>query len=156
MGFSLINCIVGYHSTRKSVTSVTLATGPSIPLPILSSNLWPEKTARSARFIIGSHNKQHQNKIVSCTANEGPYRIQYKCLFPIYVFPEIKLCSELFPKQNYNVLPPYSYIHVCICERFNYSQDRSDYFAAAQFVDKSWEYSVYVNRSRTHECRNWD
>ncbi len=25
------------------------------------------------------------------TANEGPVRIQYKCLVPIYVFPEIKL-----------------------------------------------------------------
>ncbi len=28
-----------------------------------------------------------------CTANERPVRIQYKCLVPIYVFPEIKLCS---------------------------------------------------------------
>jgi hypothetical protein len=36
----------------------------------------------------------------SSTANEGPVRIQYKCLVPIYVFPEMKL---LFPKQNYNV-----------------------------------------------------
>jgi hypothetical protein len=27
------------------------------------------------------------------TANEGPVRIQYKCLVPIYVFPEMKLCS---------------------------------------------------------------
>jgi hypothetical protein len=32
------------------------------------------------------------------TANEGPVRIQYKCLVPIYVFPEMKLCS---------VQPPY-------------------------------------------------
>jgi hypothetical protein len=31
------------------------------------------------------------------TENEGPARIQYKCLVPIYVFPEIKL---LFPKRN--------------------------------------------------------
>ncbi len=42
------------------------------------------------------------------TANEGPVRIQYKCLVPIYVFPEIKL---LFPKQNYNMLPPSSFTH---------------------------------------------
>jgi hypothetical protein len=34
-------------------------------------------------------------------ANEGPVRIQYKCLVPIYVFPEMKL---LFPKHNYDVL----------------------------------------------------
>jgi hypothetical protein len=30
---------------------------------------------------------------VSCTANEGPVIIQYKCLVPIYVFPEMKLCG---------------------------------------------------------------
>jgi hypothetical protein len=42
-------------------------------------------------------------------ANEEPVKILYKCLVPIYVFPEIKL---LFPKQNYNVLPPSSYTHI--------------------------------------------
>ncbi len=45
------------------------------------------------------------------TANEGPLRIQYKCLIPIYVFPEMKL---LFPKHNYNVLPPSSYTHISV------------------------------------------
>jgi hypothetical protein len=29
--------------------------------------------------------------LVACTANEGPVRIQYKCLVPIYVFLEMKL-----------------------------------------------------------------
>jgi hypothetical protein len=45
------------------------------------------------------------------TANEGPVRIQYKCLVPIYVFPEMKL---LFPKQNYNVLSPSSHTHISV------------------------------------------
>jgi hypothetical protein len=31
------------------------------------------------------------------TENEGPVRIQYKCLVPTYVFPEMKLCSLSFP-----------------------------------------------------------
>ncbi len=26
---------------------------------------------------------------IICTANEGPVRVQYKCLVPIYVFPEM-------------------------------------------------------------------
>jgi hypothetical protein len=43
------------------------------------------------------------------TANEGPMRIQYKCLVPIYVFPEMKL---IFPKQNYNVLSLSFYTHI--------------------------------------------
>ncbi len=41
----------------------------------------------------------------------------------------------------------------CICEIFIYSQDRLTYFDAAKYVDRSWE---YINRSQTHECRNWD
>jgi hypothetical protein len=47
----------------------------------------------------------------SNTANEGTMRIQYKCLVPIYLFPERKL---LFPKQNYNVLSPSSYTHISV------------------------------------------
>jgi hypothetical protein len=35
-----------------------------------------------------------------CTANEGPERIQYKCLVPIYVFSEIKLCSLVIYKTE--------------------------------------------------------
>ncbi len=46
-----------------------------------------------------------------CPANEGPVRIQYNCLISIYVFSEMKL---LFPKHNYNVLSPSSYIHVSV------------------------------------------
>jgi hypothetical protein len=45
------------------------------------------------------------------TANEGPVRIQYKCLVPIYVFPEMKL---LFSKQKYNILSTSSYIHISV------------------------------------------
>jgi hypothetical protein len=45
------------------------------------------------------------------TAKEGPERIKYKCLVPIYVFPEIKL---LFPKQNYNVLSPSSFTYISV------------------------------------------
>jgi hypothetical protein len=37
--------------------------------------------------------------------------IQYKCLVPIYVFPEMKL---FFPKQNYNVLSLSSYTHISV------------------------------------------
>ena len=34
------------------------------------------------------------------TANEGPVRIQYKCLVPIYVFPEMKLCRPVISKTE--------------------------------------------------------
>ncbi len=60
--------------------------------------------------------------VTHCTANEGPMRIQYKCLVPVYVFPEMKL---LFPKHNYNVLSPMQFLHSYICERFIYFQDLS-------------------------------
>jgi hypothetical protein len=58
----------------------------------------------------------------------------------------------LFLKQNHNVLSPSSYTHICICERFIYFEERSAYSAAGKYVDRSWE---YVNRSQTHECRDW-
>ncbi len=54
--------------------------------------------------------------MISCfTANEGPVRIQYKCLVPIYVFPEqILRPALLFPKKVYNVLSPNFHIHVSV------------------------------------------
>ncbi len=62
-----------------------------------------------SRAGVGKKNKG--KKIHTFTANEGPVRIQYKCL---YIFPEMKLCtvcSLLISKQNYNVLSPNSYTH---------------------------------------------
>ncbi len=32
---------------------------------------------------------------------KGRVRIQYKYLVPIHVFPEMKQCRLIFPKQNY-------------------------------------------------------
>jgi hypothetical protein len=40
-----------------------------------------------------------------------------------------------------------------ISERFICFQDRSAYSATGKYVDRSWE---YINRSQTHEYRNWD
>jgi hypothetical protein len=34
----------------------------------------------------------------SCTENDGPGRIPYKCLVPINLFPEKKLCSLIISK----------------------------------------------------------
>jgi hypothetical protein len=42
---------------------------------------------------------------------KGRLRIQYNCLVPIYVFPEMEL---LFTKQNYKVLSPNSYTQTSV------------------------------------------
>jgi hypothetical protein len=65
----------------------------------------------------------------------------------MYVFREMKL---LFPKQNFNVLHS-SFTHISVKDL--YIQDRSSYFVAGKYVDRSWE---YINRSQTHECENYD
>ncbi len=57
--------------------------------------------------------------------------------------------ASLFIKQNYNVLSPNSYAHISVRDIFRMSV----YFAAAKYVDQSWE---YMNRSHIHECRNRD
>ncbi len=80
------------------------------------------------------------------TANEGPVRIQYKCLVLIYAFPEMKI---LFPEQNYNVLSPSSY---SFYERFIYIQDRSAYAGKYRMWNNPME---YIYRSQTHEYENW-
>jgi hypothetical protein len=78
---------------------------------------------------------------------EGPANIQYKCRVPIYVFPEIKLCSLVISKNRI--------IRFCLLivrEIYFQDLDRS-VDTAAKYVDRSWE---YINRSQTHECRNRD
>ncbi len=42
------------------------------------------------------------------SANKGPMRIQYKYLVPIYVIPEMKLCSCLISKTKLQSLSPNS------------------------------------------------
>ncbi len=70
----------------------------------------------------------------------------------IYVFPEMKLCS--LPISNTELQCFVSqFLNSYICERFIYFHNRSVYFAAAKYVDRSWE---YINRSQTHECENCD
>jgi hypothetical protein len=66
---------------------------------------------RSAEWGHGIPKKPSKAFLGTNTANEGPVRIQYKCLVPNYVFPEMKL---LFPKQNYNVLSSSSYTHISV------------------------------------------
>ncbi len=64
----------------------------------------------------------------------------------------MKLCSLLTSKTEFYCAVS-QFLHSYICERFIYFQDRSVHFAAAKYVDRSWE---YINRSQTHECGNWD
>jgi hypothetical protein len=58
-------------------------------------------------------------ELLSCEllANPAVVRIQYKCLVPIYVFPQMIL---LIPKQNYNVLSPSSYNHISVRDLYIY------------------------------------
>jgi hypothetical protein len=61
--------------------------------------------------LLADHMRTIYGTYVTHTANEGPVRIQYKCMLSIYVFPVMKL---LFLKQNYNVLSPSSYTHISV------------------------------------------
>ncbi len=69
-----------------------------------------------------------------------PVKTQYKFLVPIYVFPEMELCSlaSLCPKHNYNVLSPISYIHISV-------RDRSVYFVAAIYSMWTDPGNIYID-----------
>jgi hypothetical protein len=80
------------------------------------------------------------------TANEGPVRIQYKCLVPIYVSPEMKLCMQPRYFQNRIImfcLPIPTLIHLREIFIFPGSV-RIVCCSQIQYVDRSWE---YINRS---------
>jgi hypothetical protein len=84
------------------------------------------------------------------TANEGPMRIQFKCLVPIDVFPEIKL---LFPKQNYNVQSPSSYTHISVRDLYISRIGLPIPLQENMWTDLG---NTYINRKQTHERGNWD
>ncbi len=84
------------------------------------------------------------------TANDGPMRIQYKCMVPINVFPEMKL---LFPKLNYNVLSPSSYTYISVRDLYI---SRIGLPILLQGILRTDPGYIYVHRSQTHECGNWD
>jgi hypothetical protein len=87
------------------------------------------------------------------TANEGPVRVQYKCLFPIYAFPEMKLCTvqcaaSLVLKQNYNVLSPNFHIHVSVSELYISRISLPILLQPNRQTDPG---NIYVNPSQIHE-----
>ncbi len=84
------------------------------------------------------------------TAKEGPVRIQYKCLVPVSVFPEMKL---LFPQQKYNVLSPSSFTHISVRDIY-ISRICLPILLQGNMWTNPW--NIYVNRWQTHVCGNWD
>ncbi len=82
------------------------------------------------------HQVNKKRKIIH-TANEGPVRIQYKGLVPIYVFTEMKL---LFPKHNYYVLSRSSYTHISVRDLY-ISRIGTE---AAQFPEKEYINGIFV------------
>jgi hypothetical protein len=84
-----------------------------------------------------------------CTANEGPARIRYKCLVPIYVFPDMKL---LFIKQKCNVLSPSSCTHISVRDLYISRIGLPILLQEKMWTDPG---NMYI-RSQIHECGKWD
>jgi hypothetical protein len=78
----------GARNVRLAYVKQSTNSLPPMPEPILPPTPPPPLKGTVASDQIGL-------KAV-CTANEGLVRIQYKCLVPIYVIPEMKL---LFPNR---------------------------------------------------------
>jgi hypothetical protein len=88
------------------------------------------------------------------TANDGPVRIQYKCLVPIYVFPEIKLCSLIIFKNRITTFCLTVSTVIYLCEIYIFPG--SVCLPCCSQICGRILGILYINRSQTHECRNWD
>jgi hypothetical protein len=69
--------------------------------PVLGT--FPQIALRTGSLKSLSHdNDMFWNNIegLPFTANEGPVRIQYKCLVPIYVFPEMNLRGRIISRTE--------------------------------------------------------
>ncbi len=82
------------------------------------------------------------------TANEGPEKIQYKCLVPIYVFLETKL---LFPKRIIMFCLP---VPILIYLWEIYILPGSVWIFCCRKICGT-VVVIYVKRSQTHEWRNF-
>jgi hypothetical protein len=99
--------VLGYSGAwEKLIHEKTLSLKSRVRLPF--SNNW-HKIQRGHR--LGFPLSCGPSTLHIYTTNKGPVRIQYKCLVPIYVFPERKL---LFPKQNCNILSHSSYTRISV------------------------------------------
>ncbi len=92
------------------------------------------------------------------TAKERPVRIQYNCLVPIYVFPEMKLCVQPPYFQNRVIMfcipiPPF--IHISVRDLYSYISriGLSILLQPNMLTDPE---NICIHRSQTHECGNWD
>ena len=138
--------VLGYSGAwEKLIHEKTLSLKSRVRLPF--SNNW-HKIQRGHR--LGFPLSCGPSTLHIYTTNKGPVRIQYKCLVPIYVFPEKKL---LFTKQNYNVLSPRSYTHISVKDFYISRIGLPILIQRNMYVDRSWK---YMNRSQTHNCGNWD
>jgi hypothetical protein len=95
------------------------------------------------------HGRYHE---LALQMKKGPVRIQYKFLVKILVFLEMKLQGSLFPNRNYNFLFPNFHIHVSVSDLY-IPRIGQPILLQPNKADRSWE---YINRSRIHECRNWE
>jgi hypothetical protein len=67
--------------------------------------------------------------------------------------PTLQRNFDLYIPRKETARPEFLFQHSCVCERFIYPHDRSTYFSAAEYADRSWE---YINCTQKHECRNRD
>ncbi len=85
----------------NSIQTSYLSIAPSLPSlhpQLCHSSLWIHPWTKV------DHPNERGWDYAYHSADEGLVRIQYMCLVPIYVFPEMKLRGLVFPKQNFNAL----------------------------------------------------
>jgi hypothetical protein len=103
---------------------------------------------RMQKMKIRLFRRRHKKKIVGVRSNTKTYHALQRN--------NTENFDTNIPSKGF-VRPQSQFPHLCVCERFIYSHDRSAYSSAGKYVDQYWEYK---NHSQTHKSRKgvckWD
>ncbi len=114
--------------------------------PPCPSVLYSFSQLKQTQCLISIICRSFKTSSIHCKWRAVENQIYSKCLVPIYVFPEMKLRGIIIPLKKCSVSQfPYSFI--CVIYKFPGS---ICLFCCSQI---SWE---YINRSKIHECKNWE
>ncbi len=101
-------------------------------------------------YLINPRNPKMANS--SCRTNSQLLSAAFDDLLCTMQRKNAENLKQIFPEKEYRGLSPNFQIHVSVSELYIPTMELPFLLEEIQYVDGSWD---FINRSQTHECRNW-